>query len=75
MDSPSLRAMPTPVALPPRTAVPPAAIAALHKNLKKSMRSCLVMVDNLSPYELRLESATARAGEWLKGYEPPSRIR
>ena len=61
--------------LPLREELAQSHIDILQKRLKKATRSCLVMVDNLSPFELRLEKTNLDAGTWEPGYEPPSQIR
>jgi hypothetical protein len=61
--------------LPRRISVSAQDVEQLQKKLKKATRSCLVMVDNLTPYELRRLKCNIDSGLWEKGYEPPSVIR
>ena len=63
-----------PAALPARVSVSEPQIAGLAKVLAKSSRSTLVLVDNQTPWTLRLTNAECVSGSFPGNGKPPPRI-
>jgi hypothetical protein len=65
----------TPVEPPPRIAVTDTQIAGLQKILAKSSRSTLVLLDNQTPWTLRLLNAHCDSGSFPGNGKPAPRLR